>query len=67
MYSLKLYYEKDEKGKLRYYFLHPQIPVQIYLKPVDKTTEEILRMLVLEGKYITEWEVPEYMLEEEEE
>lgn len=67
MYSLKLYYEKDEKGKLRYYFLHPQIPVSIYLKPVDETTEEILRMLVLEGKYITEWEVPDYMLEEEDE
>ncbi len=67
MYSLKLYYEKDKKGKFKYYFLHPQIPVSIYLKPVDKTTEEILRMLVLEGKYITEWEVPEYMLEEEEE
>ena len=67
MYSLKLYYEKDKKGRLHYYFLHPQIPVSIYLKPVDKTTEEILRMLVLEGKYITEWEVHEYMLEEEEE
>ena len=67
MYSLKLYYEKDKKGKFKYYFLHPQIPVSIYLKPVDKTTEEILRMLVLEGKYITEWEVPEHFYDEEEE
>ena len=67
MMDLKIYCEepvyKNGKVVVKYYILHPDIPVRIYLKPIDKTAEEMMYQLVAEKK-IKEWEIPSYFEEE---
>lgn len=36
--------------KIKYFVYHPEIGVKIYLKPVDKTAEEILKFLAYDNK-----------------
>lgn len=56
--SLELYCEEyileDKNGeiqvKIKYFIIHPELAVRIYLKPKDSTASDILKFLAYEGK-----------------